>query len=135
MKTYVISTEYTLSEFHAGMMAGIIQAIAGNCDARAVTGYMIEAAKDKDKNHNLFVFKASKEGKDKILKIAKPVFGEYCYEISEVGGEKMSEQNHYIQRWKWFKMNEQIKSDPTAISVEGRVNDSMVLQEILKNDE
>ena len=33
MKTYVISTEYILSEFYAGMMAGIIQAIVGNCDA------------------------------------------------------------------------------------------------------
>ena len=88
MKTYVISTEYILSEFYAGMMAGIIQAIAGNCDARAITGYTIEAEKDNDGSHNLFIFKASKEDKDKILKIAKPVFGEYCYEISEVGGEK-----------------------------------------------
>lgn len=88
MKTYVISTEYILSEFYAGLMAGIIQAIAGNCDARAVTGYTIEAAKDKDKNHNLFVFKASKEDKDKILEIVKTVFVEDCYEISEVGGEK-----------------------------------------------
>ena len=88
MKTYVISTEYILSEFYAGLMAGIIQVIAGNCDARVVTGYTIEAAKDKDKNYNLFVFKASKEDTDKILKIANPVFGEYCYEISEVGGEK-----------------------------------------------
>lgn len=86
MKTYVISTEYILSEFYAGMMAGIIQAIVGNCDARTVTGYTIEAAKDKDKNHNLFIFKASKEDKDKILEIAKTVFGEYCYEVSEVGG-------------------------------------------------
>lgn len=56
-----------------------------------------------------------------------------------------------VKNWKRFIMNEQIKSDPTqnyyslnvskiifnppAISVEGRVNDSMVLQEILKNDE
>ena len=80
MKTYVISTEYILSEFHAGMTTGIIQAIAGN--------YVIEAEKDKDKNHNLFIFKASKEDKDKILEIAKTVFGECCYEVSEVGGEK-----------------------------------------------
>ena len=86
MKTYVISTEYILSEFYAGMMAGIIQAVAGNCGARAVTGYTIEAAKDKVKNHNLFVFKASKEDKDKILEIAKTVFGECCYEVSEVEG-------------------------------------------------
>lgn len=88
MKTYIISTKYILSEFYAGLMAGIIQTIAGNCDARAVTGYTIEAAKDKDKNHNLFVFKASKEDKDKILEIAKTVFGDCCYEVSEVGGEK-----------------------------------------------
>lgn len=88
MKTYVISTEYILSEFHAGMMAGIIQAIAGNCDARAVTGYTIEAEKDKDRNHSLFIFRASKEDKDKILKIAKTVFGDCCNEVSEVEGEK-----------------------------------------------
>ena len=60
-------------------------------------------------------------------------------------------ENKYDKHWKRFRMNEQIKSDPTqnfyslniskiifnppAISVEGRVNDSMVLQEILKNDE
>lgn len=88
MKTYIISTEYILSEFYARLMAGIIQAIVGNCDARTVTGYMIKPEKDKDRNHNLFVFKASKEDKDKILKIAKPVFGEYCYEVSEVGGGK-----------------------------------------------
>ena len=53
MKTYVISTEYILSEFYAGLMAGIIQAIAGNCDARTVTKYTIEAAKDKDKKLQL----------------------------------------------------------------------------------
>ena len=81
MKTYVISTEYILSEFYAGLMAGIIQAIAGN-----VTGYMIKPEKDKDRNHNLFIFKASKEDKDKILEIAKTVFGEDCYEDSEVEG-------------------------------------------------
>ena len=80
MKTYVISTEYILSEFYAGMMAGIIQAIAGN--------YVIEAEKDKDRNHSLFIFRASKEDKDKILKIAKTVFGEDYYEVSEVEGEK-----------------------------------------------
>lgn len=88
MKTYVISTEYILSEFYAGMMAGIIKTIAGNCGTRAIAGYMIKPEKDKDRNHNLFIFKASKEDKDKILKIAKPVFGEYCYEISGVEGEK-----------------------------------------------
>ena len=88
MKTYVISTEYILSEFYAGMMAGIIQAVAGNCGARAVTGYLIEPEKDKDRSHNLFVFKASKEDKDKILRTAKTVFDERCYEVSEVGGEK-----------------------------------------------
>lgn len=86
MKTYVISTEYILSEFYAGLMAGIIQAIVGNCDARTVTGYMIKPEKDKDRNHNLFIFKASKEDKDKILEIAKTVFGEDCYEDSEVEG-------------------------------------------------
>lgn len=86
MKTYVISTEYILSEFYAGLMAGIIQAIAGNCDARTVTGYMIKPEKDKDRNHNLFIFKASKEDKDKILEIAKTVFGDCCYEDSEVEG-------------------------------------------------
>lgn len=83
MKTYVISTEYILSEFYAGMMAGIIQAIAGNCDARAITGYMIETEKDKDRNHNLFIFRASKEDKDKILEISKTVLGECCYEVSQ----------------------------------------------------
>ena len=112
MKTYVISTEYILSEFYAGVMAGIIQAIAGN--------YVIEPEKDKDRNHNLFIFKASKEDKDKILEIAKTVFGEYCYEVSEVGGENESDFDG---------------SDYKPISVEGRVNDSMVLQEMLKNDE
>lgn len=86
MKTYVISTEYILSEFYAGLMAGIIQAIVGNCDDRTVTGYMIEPEIDKDRNHNLFIFKASKEDKDKILEIAKTVFGEYFYEVSEVKG-------------------------------------------------
>ena len=86
MKTYVISTEYILSEFYAGLMAGIIQAIVGNCSARTVTGYMIKPEKDKDRNHNLFIFKASKEDKDKILEIAKTVFGEYYYEVSEVEG-------------------------------------------------
>lgn len=88
MKTYVISTEYILSEFYAGMMAGIIQAIVGNCDARTVTGYMIKPEKYNDGSHNLFIFKASKEDKDKILEIAKTVFGEYCYKVSEVEGEK-----------------------------------------------
>lgn len=84
MKTYVISTEHILSEFYAGLMAGIIQAIAGNCDARAITGYVIET--EKDRNHNLFIFKASKEDKDKILRTAKTVFDERCYEVSEVEG-------------------------------------------------
>lgn len=83
MKTYVISTEYILSEFYAGLMTGIIQAIAGNCGTKAITGYSIEPEKDKDKNHNLFIFRASKEDKDKILKIAKTVFGECCYEVSQ----------------------------------------------------
>ena len=101
MKTYIISTKYILSEFYAGLMAGIIQAIAGNCDARTVTkerfytGYMLEPEKYKDrshnlfffKGHNLFVFKASKENKDKILEIAKTVFGDRCNEVSEVEGE------------------------------------------------
>lgn len=88
MKTYIISTKYILSEFHTGLTAGIIQAIAGNCDARTITGYLIEPEKDKDRSHNLFVFKASKEDKDKILRTAKTVFDERCYEVSEVGGEK-----------------------------------------------
>lgn len=88
MKTYIISTKYILSEFYAGLMAGIIQAIAGNCDARAVTGYVIKTEKDKDRNHKLFIFRASKEDKDKILEIAKTVFGECCYEVSEVEGLK-----------------------------------------------
>lgn len=86
MKTYVISTEYILSEFYAGLMSGIILAIAGNGNTGACTEYMIETEKDKDRNHNLFIFKASKEDKDKILEIAKTVFGEYCYEVSEVEG-------------------------------------------------
>lgn len=86
MKTYVISTECILSEFYAGMMAGIIQAIAGNCDARAITGYTIETEIYNDGSHNLFIFKASKEDKDKILEIAKTVFGEDCYKVSEVEG-------------------------------------------------
>lgn len=77
MKTYVISTECILSEFYAGMMAGIIQAIAGNCGTKAV-----------NRSHNLFIFKASKEDKDKILEISKTVFGEDCYKISVVGGGK-----------------------------------------------
>lgn len=88
MKTYVISTEYILSEFHAGMMTGIIQAIAGNCVTKAVTGYSIEPEKNKDRSHNLFIFEASKEDKDKILEISKTVFGEDCYKISVVGGGK-----------------------------------------------
>lgn len=88
MKTYIISTKYILFDFDAGLMAGIIQAIAGNCDARAVTGYTIEPEKNKGRNHNLFIFKASKEDKDKILEIAKTVFGDCCNEVSEVEGEK-----------------------------------------------
>lgn len=83
MKTYIISTKYILSEFDAGLMAGIIQTIAGNCDARAITGYAIEPEKDKDRNHNSFIFKASKEDKDKILRTAKTVFGKHCYEVSQ----------------------------------------------------
>ena len=86
MKTYVISTKYILSEFYAGLMAGIIQAIAGNCGARAITGYMIEPEKYNDGSHNLFIFRASKEDKDKILRTAKTVFDERCYEVSEVEG-------------------------------------------------
>lgn len=86
MKTYVISTKYILSEFYAGLMSGIILAIAGNCGTRAITGYMIKPEKDKDRNHNVFTFKASKEDKDKILRTAKTVFGKHCYEVSEVEG-------------------------------------------------
>lgn len=92
MKKYVISTEYILSDFYAGLMTGIIQAIAGNCDARAITkerfytGHMLEPEKYKDRSHNLFFFKASKEDKDKILEIAKTVFDERFYEVSEVEG-------------------------------------------------
>lgn len=83
MKTYVISTKYILSEFYAGLMAGIIQAIAGNCDARAITGYAIEPEKYNNRSHNLFIFKASKEDKDKILRTAKTVLGECCHEVSQ----------------------------------------------------
>lgn len=88
MKTYIISTKYILSEFYVGLMAGIIQAIAGNYSARAITGYIIEPEKYNDRSNNLFIFKASKEDKDKILRTAKTVFDERCYEVSEVGGEK-----------------------------------------------
>ena len=65
MKTYVISTEYILSEFYAGLMAGIIQAIAGNCDARTVTGYMIKPEKDKDKTTTYSSLKLPKKTQTK----------------------------------------------------------------------
>lgn len=61
MKTYNLVTTYILSEYHVGLITGIILSIAGNCTVYPRSKYELSA-----NGHNVFVFKANKEIRRKV---------------------------------------------------------------------
>lgn len=61
MKTYKLVTTRILSEYHVGLITGIILSIAGNCTAYPRSTYGLSA-----NGRNMFIFEADEETRKKV---------------------------------------------------------------------
>lgn len=82
MKTYKLVTTCILSEYHVGLIAGIILSIAGNCTAYARSTYGLSGLSANGRN--MFIFEADVETRKKVKETIDAHFND-AYAIVENG--------------------------------------------------